>query len=40
VKYYRLDEDTIEFAKDIIKDVLSLEYLDRICRELNISSSL
>jgi hypothetical protein len=37
MKYYRLDEDTIEFAKDIIKDVLPLKYLDKICRELNIS---
>jgi hypothetical protein len=35
--YYRLDEDKIEFAKDIIKDILPLKYLDRICRELNIS---
>jgi hypothetical protein len=37
MKYYRLDDDTIEFARDIIKDVLPLKYLDRICRELNIS---
>jgi hypothetical protein len=26
MKYYRLDEDTIEVAKDIIKDVLPLKY--------------
>jgi hypothetical protein len=37
MKYYKLDEDTIEFARDIITDVLPLKYLDRICRELNIS---
>jgi hypothetical protein len=37
MKYYRLDEDKIEFAKDIIKDVLPLKYLDRICHEVNIS---
>jgi hypothetical protein len=35
-KYYRLDEDTIEFEKDFIKDVLPLKYLDKICHELNI----
>jgi hypothetical protein len=37
MKYYRLDEDTIEFVRDIIKDVLPLKYLDRICRESSIS---
>jgi hypothetical protein len=37
MNYYRLDEDIIEFAKDIIKDVLPLKYLDKICRELNIT---
>jgi hypothetical protein len=37
MKYYRLDNDIIEFAKDIIKDVLPHKYLDKICRELNIS---
>jgi hypothetical protein len=37
MKYYRLDNDIIEFARDIIKDVLPLKYLDRIGRELNIS---
>jgi hypothetical protein len=36
-KYYRLNNEIIEFARDIIKDVLSLKYLDKICRELNIS---
>jgi hypothetical protein len=35
--YYKIDEDIIEFAKDIIKDILPLKYLDRICHELNIS---
>jgi hypothetical protein len=33
----KLHEDSIEFAKDIIKDVLQLKYLDKICHELNIS---
>jgi hypothetical protein len=28
MKYYKIDEDTIEFARDIIKDVLPLKYLD------------
>jgi hypothetical protein len=37
MKYYGLDDDSIEFAKDIIKDVFPLKYLDKICRELNIS---
>jgi hypothetical protein len=37
LKYYRVDKDKIEFAKDIIKDVLPLKYFDRICRELNIT---
>jgi hypothetical protein len=37
MKYYGINEDTIEFAKDIIKDVLSLKYLDKICHKLNIS---
>jgi hypothetical protein len=32
MKYYRIDEDTIEYAKDIIKNVLPLKYLDKICR--------
>jgi hypothetical protein len=27
-----IDEDTIEFARDNIKDVLPLWYLDKICR--------
>jgi hypothetical protein len=40
MKYYRLDEDTSEFAKDIIKDVLPLKYLVRICRELTISCEI
>jgi hypothetical protein len=40
MKYYRLDEDTIECAKDIIKDVLPLKYLDKICHELNISCEI
>jgi hypothetical protein len=34
MKYYKIDEDTIEFAKDMIKDELPLKYLDKICREL------
>jgi hypothetical protein len=37
MKFYKIDENTIEFARDIIKDVLSLKCLDKICRELNIS---
>jgi hypothetical protein len=37
INYYKIDEDTKEFEKDIIKDVLPLKYIDRICRELNIS---
>jgi hypothetical protein len=37
LKYYRLDEDTIEFAQNIIKDFLPLKYFDKICHELNIS---
>jgi hypothetical protein len=37
MKYYRLDEDIIEFANDIIKDILSLKYLDKIWPELNLS---
>jgi hypothetical protein len=37
MKYYRLDDDIIEFARDFIKDVLPLKYLDKINRELNIS---
>jgi hypothetical protein len=37
MKYYWLEEDSIEFAKDIIKDVLPLKYLDKICPELNIT---
>jgi hypothetical protein len=40
MKYYRLGEDKIEFAKDIINDVLPLKDLNRICRELNISCEL
>jgi hypothetical protein len=31
MKYYKIEEDKIEFAKDIIKDVLPLKYLDKIC---------
>jgi hypothetical protein len=37
MRYYKIDEDTIEFAKDIIKFVLPLKYLDKIYCELNIS---
>jgi hypothetical protein len=37
MKFYKINEDTIEFAKDNIKDVLPLKYLDKICHELNIS---
>jgi hypothetical protein len=40
MKFYKIDEDTIEFAKEIIKDVLTLKYLDKICRELNISCEI
>jgi hypothetical protein len=40
MKYYRLDEDKIEFAKDIIKDVLPVKYLDKICHELNITCEI
>jgi hypothetical protein len=36
MKFYKIDEDTIEFAKDIIKNILPLNYLDKICHELNI----
>jgi hypothetical protein len=36
MKFYKLDNDVIEFAKDLIKDVLPLKYLDKICKELNI----
>jgi hypothetical protein len=32
MKYYKIDDDTIEFAGDIIKEVLQLKYLDKICR--------
>jgi hypothetical protein len=37
MKFYRIDEYIIEFAKDIIKNVLPLEYWEKICLELNIS---
>jgi hypothetical protein len=37
MNYYRLNNDIIEFARDIIKDVLPLKYRDKICRALNIS---
>jgi hypothetical protein len=37
MKYYKIDEDTIEFARDIIKDIFPLKYFDKICRELTIS---
>jgi hypothetical protein len=37
MRFNKIDEDTIEFGRYIIKDVLSLKYLDWICRELNIS---
>jgi hypothetical protein len=40
MKYYKIEEETIEFARDIIKDILSLKYLDKICRELNISCEI
>jgi hypothetical protein len=40
MKYYGINEDTIEFAKDIIKDVLPHKYLDKICHELTISCEL
>jgi hypothetical protein len=33
MKSYKIDEDIIEFARDIIKDVLPLKYLDKICQE-------
>jgi hypothetical protein len=37
MKFYKIGNDKIEFAKDIIKDVLPLKYLDKICREVNIT---
>jgi hypothetical protein len=37
MKFYQINESTIEFARNIIKNVLSLKYLDQICREVNIS---
>jgi hypothetical protein len=37
MKNYKIDDDIIEFARDIIKYILSLKYLDKICRELTIS---
>jgi hypothetical protein len=37
MKFYKIDEDTIEFARDIINVDLQLRYLDKICRELIIS---
>jgi hypothetical protein len=37
MRFYKIDENTIEFARDIIKDVLPLKYLDKIGHELNIS---
>jgi hypothetical protein len=35
MKYYKIDDDTKEFARAIIRDVLPLKYVDKICRELN-----
>jgi DNA-binding Xre family transcriptional regulator len=37
MKYYRLYNDIIEFERDIINDILPFKYLDKICRELNIT---
>jgi hypothetical protein len=37
MNYYRFAEDTIEFARNFIKDILPLKYLDKICHELIIS---
>jgi hypothetical protein len=37
MKYNKRDEDSIELARNIIKDVLPLTYLDKIYRKVKIS---
>jgi hypothetical protein len=37
LKYYKIDPDTIEFARDIIRDALPLKHLDKICTALKIT---
>jgi hypothetical protein len=37
MKFYKIKDDTIEFARDILKDELQLNYLAKIYQELNIS---
>jgi hypothetical protein len=40
MRFYKIDNDTIEFAKDIIKDFLPYRYFDKICLALNISRDI
>jgi hypothetical protein len=36
LKYYKINPDTIELTRDIIRDVLPLKHLDKICTALKI----
>jgi hypothetical protein len=40
LKYYCLYLDTIEFARDIIRDILPLKHLNKICNTLGITCSV
>jgi hypothetical protein len=37
LKDYKIDPDVIEFVNDIIRDVLPLQYLNKICAVLKIT---
>jgi hypothetical protein len=36
LRYFEIDSETIEFAKDIIRDILPLKHLNKICIVLSI----
>jgi hypothetical protein len=40
LRYFKIDSDTIEFARDIIRDVLPLKHLNKICKVLKITCYL
>jgi hypothetical protein len=37
MRYYNIDLDKIDFASDIIKDVLPLKCFDKVCKAIGIS---
>jgi hypothetical protein len=40
LKYFNINPDIIEFAKDIIRDIVPLKYLNKICNALGMTSNV